>query len=113
MLWIEALLPGGMTLMRRFRDWAVGDLRGWPKDHQGIRVILLLVGLTAVADGWLAVTVFGIPGDMADTGVHAQPSWWMSYLLALAIVLFFSGAPFVLYTRYLRTLAGSVLTGIA
>ena len=102
-----------VTLLQRFRYWAVDDLRAWPKEHLDVRVVLLLAGLTAVANGWLAVTVFGLPADAADTGVHALPGWLTSYLVALFIVLLFSGAPLIVYTRYLRTLPGSVFTGIA
>lgn len=100
-------------MLQAIRGWALADLRAWPKEHQKLRLMLVFAGLEAASVGWIAVAMLGVPANVPSAKVRLEAVSSLWFGLGLLVVLFLSGAPFVFYVRYVRTLPATLLTGLA
>ena len=82
----------------------------WP-----IAALVFLGFAFAEATGLIgfAVAMLGVPANMSSTKVRLEAGSSLWFALGLLVVLLLSAAPLVFYVRYVRTLPGSLVTGLA
>lgn len=94
------------------RDWRqsgfVKDLRSWPKENQQLRLRFAIAGIVFFILGTVFAAGLGVPADMPGGTLTAG-----GVLLFLLFFLPVSAGPLIVYVRYIRSLAASVLTGLA
>jgi len=100
-------------VLQAILGWAAADLRGWPKEHQRVRWVLVLGALEAASLGWIAVAFLGVPANVSSSKVRLEAASSLWFALGLILVVMLSGAPLVFYARYVQGLAASIVTGVA
>lgn len=87
--------------------------REWMQaEHWIVRFNFALVGVATVPVGWLCTLYFGVPAGMPGANQISIEEVARGLPFLLLIVVLCSG-PLAIYVLSLRTLVGSVVTGVA